>query len=428
MLKRLDQSLPVRGRYSQREKYLLLLLLFMTILMGSYIAHLRSVADREENSDPTAEQPIYATGGEQTGNGSAEFLIPGNRSGNTGSVGQTKVPSRYLKGKNVPLPPVGQGNKLDEGRTHEQAISPVTIRKDAFLDMAYFREGYNRATPAGVIPNLLAVGSGIRWDQPLISLDMPQEELLSAFVGYQPYVRNSFTASFGLISENLLSYGGLEAGLGYAYRLSPHWSFETGLGGQVFYKDGFENALALSSVESPYRPPSPSGRENSWVEERYQYDVKNSEIISNEVGAEYVMGIVDRLYYVRIPVRMAWQWRNTSVHGGVQLSSLLWATNQIRDYSDQYFNTVVLSTTALQNRHYFNRFDVSGQLSVQTKIWRGLSLYAGYNHGLIRIIRTDSGKLLSDSFKDSYESVYGKTYDQRIDYNRYFTIGMKYAL
>ena len=430
MLKQLDKHLPVDRGFTRRERQLVWLLLSVMILMGSYIAHLRSLEPSDISPEMPSEMPMYAQQG----------VVPGAEIGLAGSDQKTSLlqgtgsNDLYLE-QNMPRNSMGsfvssglstrqnvavEGN-LISNRTNMPAGAPAWFLKDPYFNDPYvFPQGQLN------IPGLAKREPGIRYSWASFDMELPGSDLAGVFYD-QPEKRHGFNVMARGVTENGQSYGGMEMAYGYTYHLASQWAIETGLGFHMFSKNGFANALALSSINSQTGPAIPGNKENSWVEERYQYDVTNSEIVNNEVGAEYIMGIVDQLYYTSIPINLSYSWKRMKLYGGFQVSGLLWATNKIRDYSDQYFNTVVLSRTALQKRNYFNRFDMSTQIGVDARLWKQLYFSVGYNHGLIRIVQTDSGKILSESFKDSYESIYGKNFNQRIDYNRYFSLGLKYS-
>jgi len=432
MLGRLDDAMPVARVSSGREKILILLLLIVIAGMGSYIAHLRS--DGFKNIDPPAiEKEYFAQGEKENSIGMENDLsevyqveqatdIKNDRSspltnskktsiaGNTASrTVNTNSYTHQVQNTTEGLVAEYKGNtELDITGRFKSDEALIVSGPFQFISALYKHKNYIEYNGSEV---------------PAMGLDP-----IYILNTKEAICRYNISAYSGLVSENVNSFGGLEAGVHFLYNLNRKWGLQSGLEFQILNKEGFSNSLALSSIINSGTPSILNAPDKNWAESRYQYDVENSEIVNNEVGVEYITGIVDQLTYLSLPINLVYKYKSVRFFAGPNFSLLLKGTNKIRDYNDTYFNTVILSNKVLENRNYFNRLDVGLDLGLEIKVWRDLQLYGKYNHGLFHVIRSGSGKQNNASFKDVYETIYETNLDQRIDYNRYFSIGIKYNL
>lgn len=431
MSSRLDVSLPVHKGMSSREKLLLLLLLLLIISMGSYVAYNEANRVKERPMDILLDGDFATI--PQSGKKEIELASVENAGRNTqiedeealfSNSGNALASYNDIK---IDKPLLNGNNQVDAIRNQEdirETIHNLELRSSVehaalsgnsdsrFINLRKLSNRWNTLTHESEEPISLS-NSGI--------FHMPRMK--------STLCRNSYALHGGIISENLISFGGLEAGIQYYYSLNRKMALQSGLNFQTFFKNGFANSLALSSFDNtPGRPPNAISQADSWVEKRYKYDVENSEIINNEVGAEYITGVVDKLYYLSVPVNLMYSFKSTRIYAGLNASLLLRGTNMIRDYDDQYFNTVILSSSVIEKRNYLNRIDFGVQLGFEKPIYKNLLFYANYHHGLFKIINAESAEVSNSSFRDVYETIYQKSFDQRVDFNRYFTVGVKYLI
>jgi hypothetical protein len=442
---RLNKNLPVQKGFTARERLLLFLLLLTLVSASGYIVYhevmdVRGPAldDQDTVKDSGGEfaQVVPGAGtslGEPTGIGDAEREPVQNPIERTGKS-VTMASTRFRQDASNPLSHGGSGLYRDSRNKMEIGLLPYSVTGLAGTEGKEILPDAKHSLYKGlpVKPFESRVFS-LYPDYYRVPVVAGGNELALAgdglFVQRLPIECNKIlSVSAGMISENLQSFGGLEASLDYYRSFSDRWVFQTGLAFQVYSKDGFANSPALSAFESLEQ--AGSGNESSretWVEERYQYEVQNSEIVNDRIGAEYITGIVDNLYYLTVPANMMFQFHHTSLFGGISASWLLYGTNQVHDYNDQYFNTVVLSNTVLQKRNYLNRLDLGVQVGMETRLWKNWYVYAKYNYGLYEIIDADSAKWRNASFRDNFEELYPGNAVQRVDFNRYFSFGVKYV-
>ncbi|HRQ30457.1 MAG TPA: hypothetical protein PLU49_10320 [Saprospiraceae bacterium] len=242
--------------------------------------------------------------------------------------------------------------------------------------------------------------------------------------GQQSPCDHGLTFQSGMISENLASYGGFEVGIGYKKYLGGHIYLSSTLNYKILNKNYFSNALMRTGIFNISGLKTESNS-TDWVEERYSYELQNAEIRNNTIGYEYVLGLVKQLHYLEIPFQIGYQWKQLGLFGGINVSWLIFGSNAVRDLTEQYFNTIVLSDEVLFNKQMLNRFDLSPQLGIEYKLWHGLTLYSHYNHGLIQIAKAES----ASEFKNAeFSDKKGTASSVRIDRNRYFSLGLKYEL
>lgn len=238
------------------------------------------------------------------------------------------------------------------------------------------------------------------------------------------FCRNEFAFQTGAISENLASMGGFEFGFYYRRYFNEQLFLSAGLSYLMMDKKHFSNALLKTGIFGLSGNNAEFDAVN-WVEKRYEYELLNAEIKNNTIGYEYVLGLVNRLHYLQLPVQIGYKWHRLGIQGGLNLAWMVHGSNAVRDFSEVYFNTIVLSDEVLFNKHMFNRFDLSPQLGLEYEIWKGLTLYSYFNHGLVQIAKAESAaKIGNASFEDRYEEIPSV----RIDRNRYFVLGLRYNL
>jgi len=271
----------------------------------------------------------------------------------------------------------------------------------------------------------------MKYFEPIFSVDLMSMEkekmgLPLSFnkFDHQNTCDHGLTVQSGMISENLASFGGFEVGLGYKRYFPGHFYFSSALIYKVLDKNYFSNALMRTGIFN-ISGVKTAGNATDWVEERYTYELQNAEIRNNAIGYEYVLGLVNQLHYLEIPIQIGYQWKRLGLYGGINVSWMIFGSNAVRDLSEQYFNTVVLSDEVLFNKQMLNRFDLSPQLGLEYKLWHGLSVYSYYNHGLIHIANAESASEFKNAeFSDNKAAASSV----RIDRNRYFSLGIKYDL
>lgn len=441
MRTRLDASMPVRTGLSGRERLLLLLLLLTIIFTGSYVVYNELYREDSHQKEipgheliPDGDFAAVIPGAEADVKAKAKAKVEG--------IPEVDESSEYLVGgqlvltnerNNIAYPKANNyiGNMEHQSMVYIPYLTKKSIKiagsphLDIISDRVYLQQpGYT------FVPVTFELERRINYltrDHTFLSLNGNGG---AAMVVQQLPVRcePKYALSTGVISENLKSFGGVELGFDIYRPVRDKFALESGLFLQLFNKNGFSNSPALSTI-SDFDQNSPGSADDrtSWVEDRYQYEVQNSEIVNNQVGAEYITGIVDNLYYLTIPLNLQYRINNTRLMAGVNASLLLRGTNRIHDYNDQYFNTVVLSNSVLEKRNYFNRIDFGVQVGLETKIFKNLYLYGKYNYGLFQIINAESASLRNSTFKDNYRELYRQTPAQRVDFNRYFSLGVKYA-
>jgi len=429
MSNRLDASMPISKGLTNRERMLLLLLLFMVIFMGSYIAY-------NENNKLEEPEKILSSGGEYAASlNKQKDLI--NTQEKT-SVEKEQVVVEHSEPQ-IRAKQRSRINNVGVQKTQKKSFrntvkTPLPEKETNTILAAVDFESAEKATHTEEISRLMNILKIDAFSTPPLSTNrmvLPFDVMIDPVIKEKRYglCDNSFAFSSGLISENLISYGGVEMAIDYYRPISKKLSLQSGLQLQMFNKNGFANSLALTPfLNTPGRPPNENPSRESWVEKRYDYEVENSEIINNQVGAEYITGVVDQLHYLTIPMNLMYQFRSTRFFTGINASLLMRGTNKIHDYNDRYFNTVILSNSVLEKRNYFNRVDFGIQIGFETKLWKNLYLYSKYNHGLFQIIKAESAGVSNSSFRDNYETIYQKSLDQRVDFNRYFSVGVKYVI
>lgn len=431
MLVKLDSNMPVQNAMTSRERWLLLLLLLSFITTGAYILY-NELGRKEKMEEMVLPQGEYAAKTpfiekQKDDNASSEYDGAIEKNKEQASMTNIDNTSPYNTDRyQEQAHSFGPGNKaeiliksLKNKILYINSIYDINSIHKRSVYKGIPQESYQRRVDplsqrkSLVDGNRQPITCSLETINPIVKI--PGEDCESAIV-----------LSTGLISENLMSFGGVETGLEYYRKWNDHWYWQTGLNLNMFSKNGFANSLALTPFSSNSNHIVNVDYRESWVEERYQYEVKNSEIVNNQVGAEYITGIVDQLYYLTIPLNLMYEVKNTRFFAGVDASILLKGTNKVHDYNDQYFNTVVLSNNVLEKRNYLNRLDIGVQIGLETKVWNNLYLYGKYNHGLLKVVRAESAELTNSSFRDNYETIYEKSLDQRVDFNRYFSLGVKY--
>lgn len=238
------------------------------------------------------------------------------------------------------------------------------------------------------------------------------------------FCRNEFAFQTGMITENLASMGGFEFGFYYRKYFNEQLFLSAGLSYLMMDKKHFSNAMLKTGIFGLSGNNAEFDAIN-WVEKRYEYELLNAEIRNNTIGYEYVLGLVNRLHYLQLPVNIGYKWHRFGIQGGLNLAWMVYGSNAVRDFSEVYFNTIVLSDEVLFNKQMFSRFDLSPQLGWEYQIWKGLTLYSYYNHGLVQIAKAESAaKIGNASFEDRYEDIP----TVRVDRNRYFVLGLRYNL
>jgi hypothetical protein len=426
MENRLDMVLPVKRGLTVRERWLLALLLLLLIFTGGYIGYNELFRDQG--------LPVEINNGQEYAAALPHQLPDGTVSGTTSSpVGSNEMAGLQKRGLN----PVQNDKQLALGNLVNNTREEFKNHQIEPLSKIDFSLNYNKyslfnwldmnALP--VVPvyrNMESLPNkvgGINYglaDFPIRQNPVPVSR------DYNNLCLHTIGLNAGLVSENITSYGGYEFGLNYYKVLNRKFALRTGLDFQMFSKNGFINSLALASFDD--LRSLASSDDETWAEARYTYDVKNSEIINDEVGAEYIVGIVDQLYYLTIPLNLMYEFGHSRIYGGLNASLLLKGTNKVFGQDDLYFNTMVLSNSVLERRNYFNRLDLGLELGVETKLWGNLYVYSKFNYGMFEIVNAESARETNASFKDNFETLYNNPPADRIDFNRYFTVGLKYLI
>jgi hypothetical protein len=431
MLVKLDSNMPVQKGMTRRERWLLLLLLISFISTGAYILY-NELGRKDSIKEKVVPQGEYAAKTPITDNPNDDLA--------TVEYGKASPDNQDITSKVN----IDEASRRNTNRIEEKTLSNIPEIQAKILvnslnnKRLYIKNINNLNFPESIssykripLKTYQATADPLQYHR--IILEESRHPISLSLESIHPVFKNpgedcssALVFGSGLISENMMSFGGLEAGLEYYRKWNDHWYWQSGLNLHMFSKNGFANSLALTPYSTSSRHIVNVDYPDSWVEERYQYEVQNSEIVNNQVGAEYITGIVDQLYYLTLPINLMYEVKNTRFFAGMDASLLLRGTNKIHDYNNQYFNTVVLSHNVLEKRNYLNRVDLGVHVGIETKIWKNLYLYGKYNHGLIKVVRAESAELTNTSFRDNFETIYEKSIDQRVDFNRYFSLGVKY--
>lgn len=448
MEKKLDTALPTAKQSKKRIFPLLVILLIALVAGGAGIILMIQKADMPKADEQKIQQTTvdYALK-HQPGN-DRTLSVAGSQ--NT----ESREHNKSLNASGKPKTPKAHGNSnitsgsvtgakqnnsvARNGQLHasmkiepsETAISGILNSAENFNDQV---EKPKQIVPSSVLNNYSTAdlpalkqfsvnptAQNDQFSEPMVILPLSFGKNVAS-----DFCRHAVQFHSGLLTENIAGFSGLEFGLTYNRYFSSGFFLQTGLNYSWMNKKYFSNALLRTGLFGYKALPS-ANASGDWVERRYDYELKNSDIRNNEIAYEYVVGLVDHLHYLNIPLHLGYRFNRLKIFGGLNLSWLMYGSNAVRDLSEQYFNTIILSEEVLFNKQLLNRFDLSPQMGMEFKLWKGLGIYAYYNHGLVEIARAESAsKLENVAFSDNYIN---ESSVARIDKNRYFVIGFNYQL
>ncbi|MBK7094163.1 MAG: hypothetical protein IPH57_03535 [Saprospiraceae bacterium] len=223
----------------------------------------------------------------------------------------------------------------------------------------------------------------------------------------ESFKHNTISISVNSINEDLKSFGGIDGGISYAYRLNKSFGFMTGIEHSLFSRNKMSYDL-----QNFQKAVSSSENDNSGLSGMEQNVNTNNE----------------KLYYVGIPLGFLYSIDKFTISAGVKFSYLVSATDYAGSYSRENQQAMALIKDVTANEAgIYNKFDYSFIFGFEFHVLKDFSIFSRFNYAYSSMINSYSynenpiGDLfivtgLENNLRD------------KPDKNIYFGLGIKYDL
>lgn len=233
------------------------------------------------------------------------------------------------------------------------------------------------------------------------------DDIVRTQPGSDDFKHNTISISVNSINEDLKSFGGIDGGISYAYRLNKSFGFMTGIEHSLFSRNKMSYDL-----QNFQKAVSSSENDNTGLSGMEQNVNTNNE----------------KLYYVGIPLGFLYSIDKFTISAGVKFSYLVSATDYAGSYSreDQQAMALIKDVTANETGSY-NKFDYSFIFGFEFHVLKDFSVFSRFNYAYSSMINSYSynENPIGDLF---IVSGLENNLKDKPDKNIYFGLGIKYDL
>jgi hypothetical protein len=221
------------------------------------------------------------------------------------------------------------------------------------------------------------------------------------------FKRNTISISVNSINEDFKSFGGIDGGISYAYRLNKNIGFMTGIEHSLFSRNRMNYDL-----------------------QNFQKAVSNNENDKTIIAANEhnLNSNNEKLYYVGIPFGFLYSIDKFTISAGVKFSYLISATNYSGSFSSENQQAMALIKDVTSNEAgIYNKFDYSFIFGFEFHVLKDFSIFSRFNYAYSSMINSYSynENPIGDLF---IVTGLENNLREKPDNNIYFGLGIKYDL
>ena len=397
MSKSLDDNIPVGGishfhkfKYYYSAAIVFLFIIFSAVWLndGGVLMHNRLVLNHK----------VKAKEGKNIVNinNSNELIIPYIKKNNSFAV------DNYFKSSifNIENHLVSENEYLQKQQKETVGMYGNFDRSIEFLPVNKHPKLENSADP---LSNKLVLEIDQKRNSDLVN-ENPKEEL-----ALNEFKHNTVSISFNSINEDFKSFGGIDGGINYAYKINKNIGFMTGIEHSLFSRDKME--YDLNNLQKAV-----SGEfieDNRTLIYGQEQDLNSSQ---------------ERLYYVGIPLGFLYSIDKFTISAGVKFSYLISATDFSGSASPENQRVMAsIREVAPEVSESYNKFNYSFIFGFEFHVLKDFSIFSRFNYAYSNIVNSYSynENEIGDLF---IVSGFENNYREKLDKNIYFGLGIKYDL